>query len=1148
VTVKLKHLTLRGFKSFADRTRLDFSTGVNVVVGPNGSGKSNILDAIAWVLGTQATKSLRTEKMEDVVFAGTATRPALSRAEVQLTFANDDELLPLDLTEIAITRRLFRDGTSEYELNGAPCRLLDIQELLSDGGIGRNQHVLVGQGQVGDVLNARPEDHRAVIEEAAGVTKHRSRRERALRRLERTAHDVERLNDILAQQRKALRPLKRQANAAARHDSVRDEARALRLYLGGEELRSIRTRLGTASIEREAAMEARNESDAGLERLKGDLERLRGEAGEVGSALTRDTAAAARLETVRERLHRVGNVARERRRSFESRAEGADERREDLALEQADLRSAIAEADTADVRIEEEADRRASILRTLEDEERSLTEQIQLPAESVVANLRGDLRSLETANQRDAAERNQVTQRIEVVKARIADEADETTRINEAIQSLDGRTHGLQQSYERATTARSEAQAEWEAHTDAASSSKVEVARATARIEAIESALDGLVDQQARDIAQSSEGVHGALVAALDVPADIAGALDAALGPWRDAYVATTDDAVVGAAGAVKAVGSGGVAFVTAKPAPHVSAAAVAAEFGVDRLVDRLGPDADRSLAEAYLGGVLLVEGWKTAHTVVAAHPELTAVTPEGDVITASGMIVSHPDGAGPAALEAARVAAEIAERELKRTDSLLTAATRAFDAARSLERETLEALEAAEAELAGYTEALAMVDRSRAASQAECERLVTRVDAVDDATDARAERIDGLRARVEEFEGEEAARQEAWDALNLRRQEIADQRDSARRSVEEIAAQRASIVERRRLSESRLAVVDSELAQLTLLPQSAEDIASLGTIEESAESAVAMVSVHIETLRSRQRELRDQVGTANTELAVAEADREALDERRRSSADALGALDVELAELRVRLEATSEALRRDVDADEQAALDAPRPEIAEGADMGERLEALEADLRRMGPINPLAAQEHAELAAEVEELEQQLNDLNQSRDDIKKVVAALDQKMEGLFTEAFDEIARLYHENFSLVFPGGTGSLRLTDPNDPLNAGVLVQAQPAGKKVGRLSLLSGGERSLAALAFLFAVFRARPSPFYVLDEVEAALDDANLHRFLRLVDTLRKDTQLVIITHQQQTMEAADVLYGVTMEPGDTSKVLSKRMTPVSV
>jgi chromosome segregation protein len=1146
--VKLKHLTLRGFKSFADRTRLDFSTGVNVVVGPNGSGKSNILDAIAWVLGTQATKSLRTEKMEDVVFAGTATRPALSRAEVQLTFANDDDLMPLDFAEITITRRLFRDGTSEYELNGAPCRLLDIHELLSDGGIGRNQHVLVGQGQVGDILNARPEDHRAVIEEAAGVTKHRSRRERAMRRLERTGHDVERLNDILTQQRRALRPLKRQANAAARHDSVKSQARALRLYLGGESLRSIRSRLGTAAVEREAALEARNESDAGLEQLREDLEQLRAEAGDVGATLTRDTAAAARLETVRERLHRVANVARERRRSFESRMKGADERRHDLLMEQADLRAAIVDANAAELVASEEADRRETVLRSLEDEERSLAEQIQLPTESVVANLRGDLRSLEMAEQRDRAERGQIARRVEVVGERITDETEEIERLNGSIQATDGHTHGLQQGYDEATSAREAAQIEWEARTNEAGDQRVQVARALARVEALESAMDGLVDQQARDIASSADGVVGGLVAELDVPADIAVAVDAALGRWRDAYVARSDETIVDVAGSVKAAGSGGVAFVAPGPAAGSPATAAAEAFGVERLVDMLGSEANRTLAEAYIGHVVVTEGWKTAHTVVASHPDVVVVTPEGDVITSHGMIVAHPDGVGPAALEAAKVDVEIAERDLKRGESLLAAAHRGFETARTAERDALEALEVVEAELAGYTEALAMLDRARSASTSECERLDVRTSAIDEAGFARSERMSTLQARVAEFEGEEAARQDAWEALNRRREAVADRRDEARRGVEEIAANRASLTERRRLSERRLAAVEGDLAQLTMLPQAGEAIARLEQTEVAAETAVIAVSSHVETLRLRQRELREQSGTANSELSAAETRRETLDERRRASADALGALDVELAELRVRLEATTEALRRDIDADEEMALAAPEPDIEEGIDLHERLAALEADLRRMGPINPLAAQEHAELAAEAEELDRQLADLNESRDDIKKIIAALDEKMEALFAEAFEEIARLYHENFSLVFPGGSGSLRLTDSNDPLNTGVLVQAQPAGKKVGRLSLLSGGERSLAALAFLFAVFRARPSPFYVLDEVEAALDDANLHRFLRLVDTLRKDTQLVIITHQQQTMEAADVLYGVTMEPGDSSKVLSKRMTPVSV
>ncbi len=252
--------------------------------------------------------------------------------------------------------------------------------------------------------------------------------------------------------------------------------------------------------------------------------------------------------------------------------------------------------------------------------------------------------------------------------------------------------------------------------------------------------------------------------------------------------------------------------------------------------------------------------------------------------------------------------------------------------------------------------------------------------------------------------------------------------------------------------------------------------------------------------------------------------------------------LSIELAEVKVRLESTAEGLRRDADATEEQALAAPQPDLDEGVDPEEALAGAEARLRRMGPINPLAAEEYAEVAAEVETLEEQLADLEESKRDLRKIIAALDEEMASLFMQAFEEISAFYEENFGLVFPGGRGRLRLADPSNPLQTGVEIDAQPAGKRVGRLSLLSGGERSMAALAFLFAVFRARPSPFYVLDEVEAALDDANLRRFLRLVDTLRNSAQLVIITHQQQTMEAADLLYGVTMEPGESSIVVAKR------
>jgi chromosome segregation protein len=565
-------------------------------------------------------------------------------------------------------------------------------------------------------------------------------------------------------------------------------------------------------------------------------------------------------------------------------------------------------------------------------------------------------------------------------------------------------------------------------------------------------------------------------------------------------------------------------------------------------MVDILGPDADDEVASAFLGDVVVVQGWTTGWSLVSEEPSVRAVTPEGDLITRRGMFVAQPDGAGPAALEASRVALEAAQRQLTDNEAGLHKSRLSFDGTREAERSALESLEAVEAKLAGLTEALGLVGRAHVASRDEAARLTNRLEALDEARASRDERIASLRARVAEFQGEEAARQQAWDALNDRRTQVAALRDEARKRREAATAELASIVERKRMSEHRLEVIASEIAQLRFAPGQDDAIAALEAIEQRSNRVSHGVDEHIDTLRVRQRELRESVGTANSELTEAEDRREVLEAQRRTSADAVNALDIELAELRVRDESVAEALRRDADADEVTALAAGKPELPENVDMKDRLASLEADLRRMGPINPLAATEYAELAEAVDELDSQLSDLNDSRSELKKVVAALDEQMVTLFEDAFAEISAFYEENFSLVFPGGKGSLRLTESENPLNAGVLVEAQPAGKKVGRLSLLSGGERSLAALAFLFAVFRARPSPFYVLDEVEAALDDANLHRFLNLVETLRRDVQLVIITHQQQTMEAADVLYGVTMEPGGSSQVISKRMTPVTV
>ena len=1143
----LKKLTLVGFKSFADRTRLEFDAGVNVVVGPNGSGKSNLLDAIAWVMGTQATRSLRTEKMEDVVFAGTATRPAVSRAEVSLTFDNEDGFLPIELNEITITRRLYRDGTSEYEMNRTPCRLLDIQELLSDGGVGRHQHVLVPQAQIGMVLNARPDEHRAVIEEAAGITKHRSRRDRTIRRLDATEQDVARLNDILAEKRRALRPLKRQANAAARHGSVSAEAKALRLWLGGEALRDLERRMIAATEEQALLAERTAEDDRAHRELLEALTGLRGSAGDVGKSLERDTAAAARLETVVERLRRYGLVARERRSALESRIEGAEERRGDLERERRELVDAIADAEEAAARAEAAAERRSVALQALEDEERALAEQVQLPAEGLVANLRGDLRSLETASQRDAREREAISARRAVVVDRLEEETTEALELNRSIQQADAAVTAAQRTYDAASERRARLEEAWmradREHTDA----MVAVAAAEARVEAHEAAVAGIGDPRARSIAEEHDGIVGLVAGLLDAPPEVAGAVDRALGPWAEALLASDRATIESITSRLKGEGLGGVSVAGPASSGDVPARAPAEELGLDALVDLLGPGADRSVAAALLGDVVYAASWKAAWSVVERYPHVRAVTPEGDVVTAAGMHIAEPDGTGFAALEAARVELEIAARELARTESRGIAAKRDYQAAQRAERTSLDDLEALEARIAGHTEALDLVGRAIAQGEAERGRLDARSAALREAEAARAERIGELRARVADMEGEESARQAAWEALNRRREDVAARRDDARRRREEAAAEVAGIAERRSMLRRRAERIRRELGQLELLSDVDPRIERLREIEVAANRVTTTVQTRIVELRERQRTLRAEVGDVSEALDAAEQERERLDERISSAKERLSVLAVELAEIRVREEATAEGLRRDADAPVDVALAAPEPDVGEGVDPLERLASLEADLKRMGPINPLAAAEYEELAGEVALLEEQLADLDESRSELRKVISALDEEMATLFHRAFDEISALYQENFALVFPGGKGRLRLIDPGNPLETGVEVEAQPHGKKVGRLALLSGGERSLAALAFLFAVFRARPSPFYVLDEVEAALDDANLHRFLKLVDTLRSSAQLVIITHQQQTMEAADMLYGVTMEPGESSMVLARRMTKVN-
>lgn len=1142
----LKSLKLAGFKSFADRTRLEFRPGVTVVVGPNGTGKSNLVDALSWVLGTQSTKSLRTQKMEDVIFAGTATRPSLGRAEVTLAIDNTQRMIDLDLDEVEITRRLYRDGSSDYELNGVVCRLLDIQDLLSDSGVGRHQHVIISQGEIGRVLNASPDEHRSVIEEAAGILKHRRRKERAERRLERTDEDMVRLQDLLGEINRQMRPLKRQARAAERYDGLKSEVTALRLYLGGQSLSKLDRELTIATSERARLLEGVEADRRMASEMAQRLGSLTESAARVGADLDRDTSAAALLETTVERLRRIGSVAHERRRAVSGRREAAVERRSDLEEERSGIAREMSEMAAERREAETAAEAAESRFRRLEDEEAALATQNSLSPEGALAAVRGELSSLESAAGRDRREREHIVRRLEALRSQERDEAGRVERINAEIRDLDEEVSRLQAQYDKASKRRRADQEAWSAAEQGMAERRLEVAAARARAGAIEAAFEGRHDPEAREAVEGAPGAIGSLISQLDIPDGLEKAIDAALGRWVEAVAFGDMDDVREVVSSIKGSGGGSVPVVSAISEGSVPAREVAESMGLDALIDRLGGSAHRGLASRLLGDVVLVEGWATGWHLVARHPSLRAVTPEGDLISISGVHIANPDGAGPAMLEAAEVALEEAETELARAGSRHKAAKRDFEGAREVERTALEGLEAAEAALAGRSEAMARLQQSVDTVADEQKRLEERQQALGEAIDDSERQIARLRQRLSALEGEEAERMAVWEDLESQRLELASDREMARSNWQDAASKLRGVLERERLLEERRARIADELGRLAGGEPSGADPRALEHIESAARSAVSSLEARIAELRERQALLREENSVVVGELESVRSEHDSRREDVSAARERISELDVRLTELRHKSESVVEAIRRDADSDVDAAMSARRPDVAEDADLEEMLDSKIAQLSRLGPINPLAAEEYRELDERHSFLSDQMSDVEESRRELRKVISALETEIEQRFQEAFGEVAEAYERYVEILFPGGRGRVRLLDPDDR-QSGVVIDAQPLGKKLSQMSLLSGGERSLAALAFLFAVFEARPSPFYVLDEVEAALDDTNLRRFLRIVDEFRQQAQLIIVTHQQQTMEAADVLYGVTMEPGGSSQAIRKEMSGVS-
>ncbi len=1049
----LKSIALKGFKSFPDRTVLEFGPGVSVIVGPNGSGKSNITDAVLWALGEQSPGAVRGHSMQDVIFSGAPGRQGSGRAEVELVLDDSEGTLGLGTPEVSIVRRLDRAGEGEYRLAGARCRLVDVIEVLSDTGLGKEMHSVISQGRVESIVTSKPRDRRALIEEAAGLGKHRKRRRRAQLKLERTQHNLDRALDVEREARARLRPLKRQAEAAdlharlerqtleARFELAREEVRGRAAALAGleQQVLSLRERrelveceLKGVAGEREAAEQALSERSSRREELSRRCFAAQSATERVGDRLETVTGTAASLET---------RIARDRERLGALRSRGAEDQGDDGA-----------------------AARIAELERELADAERE--GEAQLAAE-IEALQRDQADAAQTLRERDAA----------------------------VARALEARTQGEQQ-LEEARAALADADRRLEA-------ARREAARIGAELQAINRALRGLEPAPGgsttlADGLRVEPGYELALAAALD------GRLRAALASDRDAAQRLLEQHG-GEGGRVLIADSHDPGDDTVEPPPG----------GARRLSELVrGEGQAAATVTRLLRDVWLVETLETLPATFAG----IAVTRGGRAWSARAGELRQAPALGDEQVLAQR----------NRREQLLHATEQAAGEEAAAGRARESAVEALERRMGERDHALA--DHR------------TAVRALQEAGEAER----SIAAAIER-------RAEAGAPAGGRQARLAAELDSERRALERAERERA---ERGRvLGLLQAALADGEHAlpvvrqALETLREAAAGIAAQRAVFEAElqadRQAGEEIAARLRDCAQREAALHTQLHGENEALTQAEVGAQRARDR---AAEALA----ELRMLAGRLGLDAEPAAEPLEPEQREALQA-------------RLERLARRREQLGPVNPLAEREYQEAIEHVEELERQRVDLETALRELESVIRDTDRQIDECFEQTFTATARNFEDVVGRLFPGGSGRLRLVseregpvralggqqldeapadDQPEPEALGIEIELMPAGKRMQRLSLLSGGEKSMTALAFLFAVFLARPCPFYILDEVEAALDDLNIDRFLQLLRSYSSRAQFIVVTHQKRTMEAADVLYGVVMGGDGITKVISRRLS----
>ena len=1180
----LKTLTLRGFKSFASATTLRLEPGITCVVGPNGSGKSNVVDALAWVMGEQGAKSLRGGKMEDVIFAGTTGRAPLGRAEVSLTIDNSDGALPIDYSEVTISRIMFRNGGSEYAINGDPCRLLDIQELLSDSGIGREMHVILGQGRLDAVLQAGPEDRRSFIEEAAGVLKHRKRKEKALRKLDAMQANLTRLTDLTGELRRQLKPLGRQAEVARRAVVIQADLRDARLRLLADDLVGMRQAFEQEAADEEAMKVRRKQ----LEREYAEAQAAEAELEQRGAALVPHLAETQetwyKLSSLKERYRGSAQLAAERVRNA-SRTQPEERRGRDpeemqaeaqrIREEEAELAEEIAEAQET---LAGAVMRRTDAETALQQEERRLAASVRAAADQRenLAKLDGRVGAMRSKTAAADAEIGRLGAAAEEARGRAAAVQREYEQLKSEVEGLDADGGGLDDEVEEASQALAEAEEKLTELRAAEREAQKEHAGYAARKEALELGLNRKDGAGALLAATDRlSGLLGSVAAIITVESGAEAAVAAALGTAADAVAVTSVDSAVNAIRLLKAEDAGQATVIVGGNVAYGGGADADGDWpelpgGARYVIDLIQVQEElRPAFTRLLNRMAVVEDLSEAAELIGRLPSVRAVTRDGDVLGCDS--ARGGSSSAPTLLEVQAAVDEAAEKlyeagaRAERLRTELEFATAARQAAKARVDALMAQRREADSQKAGVAQQLGRLGGQARAALGEVERFVAAIEKAEQARDRDLAQLEELETQLLEAREAAAAAEELDDALSTSRRDAFAQEATAARTAEmearlavRTAEERARALAGRADQLDRAAQQEREARERAI--ERAERLAEEAEVARAVAHGFEQVVRHLEQsleLARREREAAEQARVEHdAALQVVRTRVRELGAALEKLTDSVHRDEVQRAERRMRIEQMEEKALAEHGVEAAVLVaeygpEVPIPPAVPGdvplpynrAEQERRLKKAEKDYAALGKVNPLALEEFAALEERHQFLSEQLEDLKKTRKDLLDIVREVDERVEQVFSEAFADVAREFEGVFSRLFPGGDGRLILTDPEDMLTTGIEVEARPPGKKVKRLSLLSGGERSLTAVAFLVSIFKARPSPFYIMDEVEAALDDTNLGRLINIMEELRASSQLIVITHQKRTMEVADALYGVTMRGDGVTTVISQKL-----